>query len=139
MSKTYDIKYTEAELPAVAKELLVRYGNRPVWAFYAPMGAGKTTLIKALCVLLGVNEDTASPTFAIVNEYHGNKGSIYHFDCYRLDTLADAYAMGAEEYLESGSPCFVEWPEVLEEILPADAVVIRIAVVDNHTRTLQAT
>ncbi len=124
------IEYTLAETPDVARRLLTLLGDRPVWALDAPMGAGKTTLINALCESLGIEEVTSSPTFAIVNEYRtlGERvgESVYHIDCYRLDSLADAYRIGLNEYLDSGRYCFVEWPEVVDELLPDDVVCLRI-------------
>lgn len=128
--------YTLGALPDVAKTLLESYGDRKVWAFDAPMGTGKTTLIKELCHLLGVTETTSSPTFAIINVYQSPRGEVYHFDCYRFETLADAYNIGAEEYIESGSYCFVEWPEVMGDLLPHDTVYVRIEIADEETRRL---
>ncbi|MDO4771315.1 tRNA (adenosine(37)-N6)-threonylcarbamoyltransferase complex ATPase subunit type 1 TsaE [Porphyromonas sp.] len=130
------ITYTEGELPDLATSLLKKYGESRIWAFDAPMGAGKTTLIKELCHALGVEETTSSPTFAIINVYRSPNGEIYHFDCYRFETLADAYNIGAEEYLDSGSYCFVEWPEVIASLLPDDALSLKIEIVDDRTRRL---
>ena len=134
----FSTEYRLDETADVARLLMERYGDRPVWALDAPMGAGKTTLINALCELLGIEEVTSSPTFAIVNEYHApEEGSVYHIDCYRLDTLGDAYRIGLNEYLESGRYCFVEWPEVVDELLPDDAVHLRIVPsADGQSRTL---
>lgn len=130
------ITYTEGELPSLAKSLLEKYDKDKVWAFDAPMGAGKTTLIKELCHTLGVEETTSSPTFAIINVYQSPVGEVYHFDCYRFETLADAYNIGAEEYLDSGSYCFIEWPDVIAPLLPDDTLWIRIEIIDGTTRRL---
>lgn len=138
MNKSFTLTYTESQLSDVAQRLLGEFGSYPVWAFYASMGAGKTTLIKEICRILEVEETTSSPTFAIINEYHCRSGCVYHFDCYRLQTLADAHAIGAEEYLYSGEYCFVEWPEVIEGILPEGSVKIVIDVQDPSTRILSA-
>lgn len=135
---SFSIEYRLDEAEEVARQLLDKFGSRPVWALDAPMGAGKTTLINALCELLGIEEVTSSPTFAIVNEYHApREGSVYHIDCYRLDALADAYRIGMNEYLDSGQYCFVEWPEVVDELLPEDVVCLRIVPSkDGMSRTL---
>jgi tRNA threonylcarbamoyladenosine biosynthesis protein TsaE len=107
-----------------------------VFAFYGKMGAGKTTFIKALCQQLGVEEEVTSPTFAIVNEYTGNDGSIFHFDFYRIKKLDEVYDMGYEDYFYSGSLCFIEWPELIEEILPDDAVKVTITQSPDGTRLI---
>lgn len=129
----YDTIYTTEELPRVARELLAASEERPVWIFDAPMGAGKTTLIDQICRLLGVAEETGSPTFAIVNEYHTAEGQpLYHIDCYRLDDLAAAYRIGLEEYIDSGEYCFIEWPEVVEPLLVDEETLrIRIEIIDD--------
>ncbi len=136
MEDRQSIVYTEDELSQVARRLLDEYGTRSVWAFDAPMGAGKTTLIKELCALLGVEEVTSSPTFAIINVYQATKGEIYHFDCYRFTSPADAYSIGAEEYIDSGAYCFIEWPEVISPLLPDDTLHLSIEIVDECTRRL---
>ena len=116
-------------LPVAAAEFLKALGSRRVVAFHAPMGAGKTTLVAELCRQLGVYDESASPTFSILNEYHGPDGTpVYHFDFYRLESPAEAFDIGAEDYFYSGAYCFVEWPDVVETILPADTAVARISV-----------
>ena len=137
MEIVFEKTFREEDLPTLSRELLDRFGDHSVWAFYAGMGVGKTTLIKELSTALGVEETTSSPTFAIVNEYHSPKGSIYHFDCYRLETLADAYSIGTEEYLDSGHYCFIEWPEVLEILLPEDTVRVMMESVNSDTREIK--
>lgn len=112
-------------------------GNNKVFAFYGEMGAGKTTFIKAVCRALGVTDNITSPTFALVNEYLDKNGSpIYHFDCYRLKSIAEAYDIGAEEYLYSNQVCFIEWPEKIEEMLPLNRVVVSIIVLPNLQREI---
>lgn len=134
----YDITYTLDQLPEVAKELLENFGDHRVWAFDAPMGAGKTTLIDEICKLLRIQEVTSSPTFAIVNEYHTADDSvIYHIDCYRLDDLAGAYRIGLEEYIDSGEYCFIEWPEVVTPLLDEEALTLHIEIInDGQARRL---
>lgn len=104
-----------------------------VFAFYGKMGAGKTTFVKAICEALGVDDTVTSPTFAIVNEYEGSAvppagdaAPIYHFDFYRIKRLEEVYDMGYDEYFYSGYPCFIEWPELIEDLLPEDAVRVTI-------------
>lgn len=97
------------------------------FAFYAPMGAGKTTFIKAICEELGVEDVITSPTFAIVNEYTDGEGApVYHFDFYRIKKMEEVYDMGADDYFYSGNRCFMEWPELIEEALPEDVVKVTI-------------
>lgn len=117
-------------LPEAAGKLLKVVGDRRVIAFHAPMGAGKTTLIAELCRQLGVSDDSASPTFSILNEYCSQTTgeSIYHFDFYRLETPEEAFDIGAEDYFYSGRYCFIEWPEIVEEMLPAETVDVKISV-----------
>ena len=106
-----------------AREFIQHIGEHRVFAFYGEMGAGKTTFIKAICEELGVEDVITSPTFAIVNEYSLADGDcIYHFDFYRIKKLEEVYDMGYEDYFYSGSLCFIEWPELIEELLPDDAV-----------------
>lgn len=117
--------------------ILNLYPNARVYAFDAPMGAGKTTFISELCRALGTKDVTNSPTFAIVNVYElPSSDEVYHFDCYRLKNIQEAIDFGAEEYLYSGNYCFIEWPEIIEPILPEDTVNISIRVLDNGDREL---
>ena len=125
-------------LAAAARQFVEAMGERRVFAFYGKMGAGKTTFIKAICEAMGVEDTVTSPTFAIVNEYGVNKEfrSVYHFDFYRIKNLREAYDIGTEEYFYSGSPCFIEWPEMIEELLPEDAVRVSIEVEEDGSRTV---
>jgi tRNA threonylcarbamoyladenosine biosynthesis protein TsaE len=118
-----------SELPAAAKELLKSFDGEKVVAFQGPMGAGKTTLIKALCEELGVKDTISSPTFSIVNEYRTAKGEkIYHFDFYRIKSVDEAYDMGYEEYFYSKAYCFIEWPEKIGELMPLNYEKVTIEV-----------
>ena len=119
-----------------AQEFIIHIGNHRVFAFYGEMGAGKTTFIKAICEELGVEDVITSPTFAIVNEYTSNDGPIYHFDFYRIKKLEEVYDMGFEDYFYSGALCFIEWPELIEEVLPEDAVKVSIKEEENGTRSI---
>ena len=115
-----------------AREFIAQMGDRRVYAFYGKMGAGKTTFIKAICEALGVDDVITSPTFAIVNEYTSSSSllaphsSIFHFDFYRIKKLEEVYDMGYEDYFYSGCLCLIEWPELIEEVLPEDAVKVTI-------------
>jgi len=110
-------------------------GAACVFAFYAPMGTGKTTFIKAICEELGVEDAINSPTFAIVNEYEAATGTpIYHFDFYRIKRLSEAYDIGVDDYFYSGYPCFIEWPELIEQLLPEEAVTVTIEELPDGTR-----
>jgi tRNA threonylcarbamoyladenosine biosynthesis protein TsaE len=109
-----------------------------VFAFNGQMGAGKTTFIKALCEALGVTETVTSPTFSIVNEYRSDETGelIYHFDFYRIKKLEEAYDMGCEDYFYSGAVCLIEWPELVEDLLPGNTVWVDIRVNDDESRTI---
>lgn len=117
-------------------QILTDCGERKVLAFDAPMGTGKTTLIKSLCEAMGSMDIVNSPTFAIVNVYDSPEGEIYHFDCYRLKDIREAYDFGAEEYLYSGNWCFVEWPNIIDPLLPEDTVRVTIRTQENGDRLL---
>lgn len=123
-----------------ARDIVSYIGNNRVICFYGTMGAGKTTLIKAICDVLGVKDVVASPTFALVNEYRdGDNKPIYHFDFYRINKIEEVYDFGYEEYFYSDEGiCMVEWPELIEDILPAEGVlIIKIKVNPDNTRTLE--
>ena len=112
-----------SQIREAARQFVEQIGEHRVFAFYGKMGAGKTTFIKAICEELGVTDVITSPTFAIVNEY---EGPIYHFDFYRIKRIEEVYDMGYEDYFYSGALCFIEWPELIEELLPDDAVRVNI-------------
>ena len=136
--KTIQIAST-ADLDRAAREFAGLMGDNTVFAFYGDMGAGKTTFINALSKALGVeSDDTASPTFAFINEYRSDTTAelIYHFDFYRIEDLEEALDLGIEDYFDSGAICLIEWPERIAPILPADTVSVRITVNDDDTRTL---
>ncbi|MBR4387852.1 MAG: tRNA (adenosine(37)-N6)-threonylcarbamoyltransferase complex ATPase subunit type 1 TsaE [Prevotella sp.] len=128
---------TIADLHDAARTFITEMGDSSVFAFYGKMGAGKTTFIKALCEELGVDEVVTSPTFAIVNEYRTDSGElVYHFDFYRIKRIEEVYDMGYEDYFFSGALCFIEWPELVEELLPDDAVRVRIEENADGSRTI---
>ena len=126
------------QLSDVARRLLDEFPDQRFFAFFGPMGVGKTTLIKELCAQLGVTQNVCSPTFAIVNEYSDRSGEpVYHFDFYRIKKLEEAYDIGYEEYFYSGCYCFTEWTEKIEPLLPDRYLRIDISE-QQGTRTLQA-
>ena len=121
-----------------ARELIDTLPDKRIFAFYGEMGAGKTTLIKALCRLLQVTDVTSSPSFGLIYEYRttGNE-SIYHFDFYRIEHLEEAYDIGYEEYIDSGQYCFIEWPEKIASLLPPETVNVDLQIVENNERTIE--
>lgn len=131
------MKFTLENINAAAAEFLKELGDRKIVAFYGSMGAGKTTFIKAICDVLGVTDTVNSPTFAIVNEYLAASGSsIYHFDFYRIKKIEEAYDFGYEDYFYSGDLCLIEWPELIEELLPEDTVRVKIEEIEGGEREL---
>ena len=124
------------EIREAAREFISQMGNAHVFAFYGKMGSGKTTFIKAICEELGVSDVITSPTFAIVNEYTASV-PIYHFDFYRIKKLEEVYDMGYEDYFYSDALCFIEWPELIEELLPEDAVSVSIQEEADGSRTIR--
>ena len=122
-----------------AKEFVAQMGEHTIFAFYGKMGSGKTTVIKAICEELGVEDVITSPTFAIVNEYHTATADevIYHFDFYRIKKTEEVYDMGYEEYFYSGDVCFIEWPELIEDLLPDDAVRVSIHEIEDGKREVE--
>ena len=131
-----DIKALKAAVPIVLEQV----ANRKKWCFYGEMGTGKTTFIKELCAYLGVQEGVTSPTYSLINEYLYLEGkqpaSIYHFDLYRLNSLEEALDIGIEEYLEGPNYCFMEWPELIEAILPEEVVKISLEIVEDSMRKI---
>lgn len=126
-----------ASIDDAAQELIDVIGDRKVVAFYGGMGAGKTTLISEVCHQLGVSEKVCSPSFAIVNVYKDRSGKlINHFDFYRIKKIEEAYDFGYEEYFYSGDLCLIEWPELIEELLPEDTLRFEIVTDDENTRTI---
>lgn len=127
-----------SQIDEVARTFLQEIGDRRIVAFYAPMGAGKTTFTNALCRALGVRDDAvSSPTFAIVNEYRTRDGEpVYHFDFYRIEKAAEALDIGFYDYIDSGCLCLMEWPENIEELLPEETLRVRISVAPDGARTL---
>lgn len=118
-----------------AHRFIEAMGDNTVFAMYGKMGAGKTTFIKAVCECLGVEDVINSPTFAIVNEYRSSSSElIYHFDFYRIKKLEEVYDMGYEDYFYSGALCFIEWPELIEELLPGNTIKVTIEEVENGAR-----
>lgn len=126
------------DIRSAAREFLHEMGEDKVFAFYGSMGAGKTTFIKALCEEMGVTETVTSPTFAIINEYRDKGGrTIYHFDFYRIHKLEEVFDFGYEDYFYSGNLCFIEWPELVESVLPENTVKITIREVENGSRIVE--
>ncbi len=126
-----------ADLDRAARVFLEKSAGSPIVAFYGQMGAGKTTFITALCRVLGVEDVVTSPTFTIVNEYRDGKGDpVYHFDFYRINRLSEAMDIGLFEYFDSGFPCFMEWPEMIQELLPEETLKVQILTDDENTRRL---
>ena len=128
-----------ADINEAAKQFIENMGDGKVFALYGKMGAGKTTFIKAVCEELGVDDVITSPTFAIVNEYQSatTGDSIYHFDFYRIKKLEEVYDMGYEDYFYSGSLCFLEWPELIDDLLPEDATKVTIEATEEGGRIVK--
>jgi tRNA threonylcarbamoyladenosine biosynthesis protein TsaE len=124
-------------LGAAARQLLKLSGDRKIFAFYGAMGAGKTTFIKAVCEVLGAIDLISSPTFTLVNEYKTTGGdAIFHIDFYRIKKQEEVFDFGVEEYLTGDSYCFMEWPELVEEILPSETVKVKITADESEQRIL---
>ena len=125
-------------IAAAAQEFIGQMGEHKIFAFYGAMGAGKTTFVKALCETMGVTDTVNSPTFAIVNEYDTPSGRpIYHFDFYRIKRLAEVYDMGYEDYFYGRGLCFIEWPELVEELRPEETVRVTIEELADGSRVVQ--
>ena len=130
-----NFRYSIADLDEIAAQLIAK-STCKTWLFHAPMGAGKTTLIKALAKHLGVSDMANSPTFSIVNEYLGTTSKIFHFDLYRLQDEEEAYDMGLDEYFDDENWCFVEWPDQAPNLFPEKVHTINIQIIDENTREL---
>jgi len=121
-----------------ARELIDTLPDKRIFAFYGEMGAGKTTLIKALCRVLQVTDVTSSPSFGLIYEYRTRgSDSVYHFDFYRIEHLEEAYDIGYEEYIDSGQYCFIEWPDKVASLLPSETVNVNLHIAGNNERTLE--
>lgn len=128
-------RFSLEEIGDIAQQVIDICGNETIWLFEGRMGAGKTTFIKAICKALGVLNNVQSPTFSIVNEYvTSDEATIYHFDCYRLKNMVEAYDIGIEEYIDSGHLCLIEWPDKIEELLPQQVVHIGIEEIADRKR-----
>jgi len=126
-------------LNTVAKNLINQFPGQRIFAFYGKMGAGKTTFIQSVCKMLGSDDNVTSPTFALINEYKTNKLlSIFHFDFYRINNIEEAFDLGYEDYLYSGNYCLIEWPEMIESLLPANIVKVKIEVGEDGKRNISA-
>jgi tRNA threonylcarbamoyladenosine biosynthesis protein TsaE len=135
MANTQIVSYST--LPEVARQLLHYAQDRKKWIFIGEIGAGKTTLIQSIGEALGVTEAVTSPTFSLVNEYIGRgEQSIYHLDLYRLESEEEAINIGVEDYLYNDAYCFIEWPQLIENLLPDDVVRIKLSVVNDSTRKM---
>ncbi|MEK0423856.1 MAG: tRNA ((37)-N6)-threonylcarbamoyltransferase complex ATPase subunit type 1 TsaE [Bacteroidota bacterium] len=131
-----EMTYTLDQIDNVAEQLLSQFGNKPIWAFYAPMGAGKTTLIARICKLMGITDAVASPTFAIMNEYDAQGKVVYHMDWYRLEDEAEARRTGVEAAMDEADRCFIEWPEKAPNLLPTNHIRIQIEILDPELRRI---
>ncbi|MDG1347299.1 MAG: tRNA (adenosine(37)-N6)-threonylcarbamoyltransferase complex ATPase subunit type 1 TsaE [Crocinitomicaceae bacterium] len=133
-SKTYSVP-SIANLPELAKELIRDFGSSKTWVFQGEMGAGKTTLIKAILHELGIVGLEGSPTYSLVNEYSTSKGeSVYHFDLYRLNKTREALDIGIEEMLYGGGLCLLEWPEIIEDLLPEETFWFKLSILDDNQK-----
>ena len=126
-----------SDIDTAAKIFVEKFGNKKIFAFYGEMGAGKTTFIKAVCKSMEVTGTITSPTFSLVNEYETDNGmTIYHFDFYRIENIEEVYDFGYEDYFYSDKMCFIEWPELVETLLPEDVVEVKISADDNEQRLI---
>ncbi len=126
------------ELRRVAEELLAFCDERKVIIFIGEIGAGKTTLITQICALLKVNENISSPTYSIVNEYESPNAPVFHIDLYRLKNIEEALGIGIEDYIYSGNYCFIEWPELIEQLLdPSELVTVKIETLEDNSRKIE--
>ena len=128
-----------SEINHIAERFLQAFPGDRIFAIYGDMGAGKTTFIKALCEEMQVLDNVTSPTFALINEYKTGKGNtIFHFDFYRIKSLIEAYDFGYEDYFYSGDYCFIEWPELIESLLPTIAIKVLICETEDGKRIIES-
>ena len=126
--------HSQDDLPAVSKKILDYAGSCRILLFDAPMGAGKTTLIKAICRELGSHDDLSSPTYSVVNTYKGTDATIYHMDLFRVNSATELMDIGIEEYLDSGDYCFIEWPALAKDLVETDWVEVNLSVEGEQRR-----
>ena len=127
------------DLNSIAKRLIDEFSGERIFAFYGKMGAGKTTFIQSVCKALGSGDTVTSPTFALINEYKtGDRQSVFHFDFYRIKNLEEVFDLGYEDYLYSGSYCLIEWPELIEPLLPENIIKVKIDVAADGSRNISA-
>lgn len=127
------------DLNSIAKRLIDEFSGERIFAFYGKMGAGKTTFIQSVCKALGSENTVTSPTFALINEYKtGDRQSVFHFDFYRIKNLEEVFDLGYEDYLYSGSYCLIEWPELIEPLLPENIIKVKIEVAEDGSRNISA-
>jgi len=136
--KSYE-SHSESDNIGIAENILLACNSVRVFAFYGELGAGKTSLIKAFCQVLGVKEAVTSPTFSLIHEYQGNIDSVYHFDLYRLKSELESLEIGCEEYFYSGAYVFVEWPQRIPNVLPTEAAHLKISVLSHTSRRIELT
>ena len=129
-----EFEYTLDEIESAASEIIKAFDGRKIVRFIGEMGAGKTTMIKSLCKLLGVDEEVTSPTFAIVNEYEGAGCRVFHFDFYRVKNQQEAIDLGLADYFYSGEYVFMEWPQLVDDFMPDDVVTLTIKEIDPTKR-----
>ncbi len=128
---------SEKEIEWIAKRIIDFAGPQKVWIFFGEMGAGKTTIIKVICSMLGIADSVNSPTFALVNEYQNDKGlTIYHFDFFRINNEAEAVDIGIDEYFYSGNYCFVEWPSKIISLLPDNYLIVELEALQDQSRVI---
>lgn len=126
-------------LKSVAEKLIAYFPENRIFAFYGKMGAGKTTFIQSICKSLGSNDNVTSPTFALINEYNtADLSSIFHFDFYRIEGIEEAFDLGYEDYIYSGDYCLIEWPEMIEQLLPENIVKVKIETQEDESRLISA-
>ena len=132
-----ELIYSLTEINYISKRISKQLNNQIV-LFKGPMGSGKTTLIKSICKYLNFNDNISSPTFSVVNTYENSSNNIiYHFDLFRIKNLEEALDIGIEEYLDSGNKCFIEWPEIINELLDFKCTIIELSVVDDNKRRIK--